>query len=276
MRRNLTGMLLLSILLLAACAPGEPEAQTVESETAEPLIPEFTISLDELARFAVDLEDSTLAEAMLVRPSEFLLLMRDVLTEDPDLFLIADKEHSLPADYRPEDLVSLSDFDLALNRGDLSLSAAIMPDLLAMDQAARNAGLQLVYSSSFRSYDYQKEVYTRHVAQLGQEAADRVSARPGTSQHQLGTTVDFGSITDAFAATPEGEWLAEHAWEYGFSLSYPAGYEEETGYAWESWHYRYIGRPAARMAELYFDGLQHRFLGFLAEHRAYFEERYLG
>lgn len=269
MRSKRVTLLLLSTLLLSACGPGEPEARS-----PEPLTPDFDLSLDELTIFAADLDDSAVAEAILSRPAEFLLLMRGVLDEDPRLFLIADKQNALPADYRPGDLVSLNDFDLALNRGDLSLSASVMPDLLAMDQAAKNRGLRLVYSSSFRSYEYQKEVYARHVAQMGEEEASRVSAGPGTSQHQLGTTVDFGSITDAFAATPEGKWLDDHAWEYGFSLSYPAGYEEETGYAWESWHYRYIGRPAARMAELYFGGLQHRLLAFLAEHRTYFEERY--
>jgi zinc D-Ala-D-Ala carboxypeptidase len=110
---------------------------------------------------------------------------------------------------------------------------------------------------------------------MGREAAERVSARPGTSQHQLGTVVDFGSISDAFALTPEGRWLRDRASDFGFSLSYPKGYEEETGYVWESWHYRYIGRPAARLTERYFSGLQHRFLEFLDARRPWFEERRL-
>lgn len=275
MRRPLLPVAGAVLLFLVACTPGAPEAEAPEAPVAVPLTPDFDLTADELALFAADLADSLPAEAILVRPAEFLILMRGVLEEDSQLFLIADKENALPADYRPDDLVSLNEFDLALNRGDLSLSRSVMPDLLAMDQAAKNEGLRLVYSSSFRSYEYQNEVYARNVAQLGEEAASRVSARPGTSQHQLGTTVDFGSITDAFAATPEGRWLEEHAWEYGFSLSYPKGYEEETGYVWESWHYRYIGRPAARMEKLYFDGLQHRLLAFLETYRDFFEERYL-
>jgi len=269
------------LLALASCSQGIGE-ETIEAEenttltAAEeqpPLIPDFRLSRDELARFVADAADPGTGEAIMTRPAEFLLLMREILKEPEELFLIADKRSSLPKDYAPGDLVALTEFPLSLNRKNLSLRAMIMPDLLAMDQAAKNEGLNLVYSSSYRSYDYQEQVYRRHVDQLGQEEADRVSARPGTSQHQLGTTVDFGSITDAFAETPEGRWLEENAWRFGFSLSYPKGYEDVTGYAWESWHYRYIGRPAARMTELFFGGIQHNFLYFLEAHRGFFQER---
>ncbi|ORC34465.1 hypothetical protein B4O97_12550 [Marispirochaeta aestuarii] len=271
------------LLVLVSCSPGigEETIEPAEDKAAKagenpfPLIPDFSLSRDDLARFAADNANPGTAEAIMVRPAEFLLLMREILKEPEDLFLIADKKHTLPEDYTPEDLVALTEFPLTLNRKDLSLRERIMPDLLAMDQAARNEGLKLVYSSSYRSYDYQKQVYQRHVNQMGQEAADRISARPGTSQHQLGTTVDFGSITDAFAETPEGRWLKKNAWRFGFSLSYPEGYEDLTGYAWESWHYRYIGRPAARMTELFFEGIQHNFLYFLDAHRSFFQERRL-
>ena len=271
------------LLTLASCAQGigedpiEAVKDDVETAAADqpPLIPDFSLSRDELARFAADNADPETGKAIMARSAEFLLLMREILKEPEELFLIADKKRALPEDYEPEDLVALTEFPLTLNRKDLSLRALIIPDLLAMDQAARNEGRVLVYSSSYRSYDYQKQVYQRHVDQMGQEAADRVSARPGTSQHQLGTTVDFGSITDAFAETPEGRWLKENAWRFGFSLSYPKGYEDLTGYAWESWHYRYIGRPAARMTELFFGGIQHNFLYFLDAHRGFFQERHL-
>lgn len=135
-----------------------------------------------------------------------------------------------------------------------------------MATAAEIDGITLVFSSAYRSYDYQKAVYERNVRQLGQEQADRESARPGTSQHQLGTTVDFGSITDAFAETPAGKWLLENAWRYGFSLSYPDGYESLTGYRHEIWHYRYISRAAARLERDYFGSIQHYLLVFLADH----------
>ena len=84
-------------------------------------------------------------------------------------------------------------------------------------------------------------IYERNVREMGKEAADRESAAPGTSQHQLGVAIDFGSISDDFATTKAGLWMEQNAHLFGFSLSYPQGYESVTGYRWESWHYRYIG-----------------------------------
>ena len=86
--------------------------------------------------------------------------------------------------------------------------------------------------------------------------AERESARPGASQHQLGTAIDFGSITDAFAQTRAGKWLVAHAWEYGFSLSYPQGDEGITGYRYESWHYRFITKPGVLLQRRYFGNIQ--------------------
>jgi D-alanyl-D-alanine carboxypeptidase len=140
-----------------------------------------------------------------------------------------------------------------------------------MDSAARADGAPLLYSSSYRSYDYQAEVYARAVEKDGQAQADRESARPGSSQHQLGTVIDFGSITDAFAGTKQGRWLAAHAWEYGFSLSYPDGYEPVTGYKHESWHYRYITKPAARLQREFFGDIQQYMLAFLNDNRSALE-----
>ena len=148
-----------------------------------------------------------------------------------------------------------------------------MPDLLQMVSAARADGVTLLFSSSYRSYEYQEAVYEREVKTYGQQAADRESARPGTSQHQLGTAIDFGSITDAFAGTRAGRWLAAHAREFGFSLSFPKGYEEVTGYRYESWHYRYITRPAAKLQKEYFDDIQQYLLEFLHDNRALLEAR---
>jgi D-alanyl-D-alanine carboxypeptidase len=104
---------------------------------------------------------------------------------------------------------------------------------------------------------------------MGQEAADRESARPGHSQHQTGLVVDFGSIDDSFAATAAGRWITANASRFGWSLSYPNGYEDVTGYRWESWHYRYVGREIAAFINNYFDGIQQYALRFMYEWELY-------
>ena len=145
-----------------------------------------------------------------------------------------------------------------------------MPDVLAMTEAARIDGIELVYSSTYRSYEYQKTVYDRHVRTYGREQADRESARPGMSQHQLGTTIDFGSITDAFGDTAAGKWLVSNARRFGFSLSYPEGGEELTGYRHEIWHYRYLSRVGTLMEREFFASIQQHMLEFFHEYRAFF------
>jgi D-alanyl-D-alanine carboxypeptidase len=107
------------------------------------------------------------------------------------------------------------------------------------------------------------QVYNREVREYGQEAADRESARPGTSQHQTGLVVDFAPIGDEFAKTAASAWLVKNAARFGWSLSFPDGYEQVTGYRWESWHYRYVGKELADFINRYFDGIQQYALQFI-------------
>jgi D-alanyl-D-alanine carboxypeptidase len=117
--------------------------------------------------------------------------------------------------------------------------------------------------SAYRSAAYQSEVYERNVRTYGRESADRESARPGKSQHQLGLVVDFSPIDDAFAETPAGKWLLRNAGSFGWSLSFPDGFEEVTGYRWESWHYRFLGKELSSFIDKYFDGIQQYGLQFI-------------
>ena len=189
-------------------------------------------------------------------------------TCDPYLYVLVDKEFALPSDYEPDDLVPLTGRggSYRVSRNDMLLRQAAFDGLEDMAAAARADGLTLVASSAYRSYAYQEQVYSRYVRQYGQEEADTFSARPGHSQHQLGLVVDFGSITDAFADTPEGKWLAANASRFGWSLSYPLGYEELTGYKWESWHYRYVGKELAEFIDTYFEGIQQNALVYIQDH----------
>ncbi len=259
------GLMLAVALGLAGCRADEGSTLDADggtpparSDTGRETVAETALALvsdaPEAVRDAVDLD-----------PGGFLVLLDEVLALPTDRTVLVDKAHALAADYVPADLVELDSLSdrLVLSRPGHRLTSDATGALLEMSADAAAEGLTLVVSSAYRSYDYQAGVYARWVEQLGQEEADRVSARPGTSQHQLGTAVDFGCICAEFASQPAGIWLAENARRYGFSLSYPDGYEEITGYAYEPWHFRFVGRSAADLEHRYFAGIQQWMLEFL-------------
>jgi zinc D-Ala-D-Ala carboxypeptidase len=158
----------------------------------------------------------------------------------------------LPSSYRPPNLVPVSRAGLA---GAGSVRAELIPDLRAMAAAARAAGARLAVESAYRSYATQVSTFNSWISRLGYSRAVLGSARPGHSEHQLGTALDFMSYGGrdpwAFAgydwgATTAGRWLMQNAWKYGFVLSYPKGMKTQTCYGYEPWHYRYFGRTIAR------------------------------
>lgn len=142
--------------------------------------------------------------------------------------LVTNKTYALPADYAP----------------------GVNPDAQAafdsMAAAAQADGLSLYVVSGYRSYDYQSQIYDNYVAAYGKEEADRFSARPGHSEHQTGLAFDLNNVTDSFANTDEYAWLQAHAHEYGFIIRYPDGKESITGYKFEPWHVRYLGKDTAQ------------------------------
>jgi D-alanyl-D-alanine carboxypeptidase len=213
-----------------------------------------------------------ITEAASASPA-FILDLLICLEGDRYLRTLVDKQHSLPEGYEPDDLVELRPAlgaagSYQVNREGLMLRKSAADSLGEMAAAARLEGITLVASSAYRSYNYQVEVYNRIVGEMGQEAADRESARPGFSQHQTGLALDFGSIDDSFAETASGRWIAANASRFGWSLSFPKGYEAVTGYRWESWHYRYVGKELAAFIDNYFGGIQQYALRFLHEWEA--------
>ena len=131
----------------------------------------------------------------------------------------------------PKDLIPVKNNELwDVGRDGLSLRPEAFAALEDLSRASLADGIKLKVSSTYRSYKYQEGLFNRYVLQDGLEEAERYSARPGTSQHQLGLAVDFGSITEDFGDTEMGKWVYGHARDYGWSLSFPKGYEDITGY----------------------------------------------
>lgn len=163
--------------------------------------------------------------------------------DDPtSIWVVVNKTRPLsPKDFRPNDLVSIGNGQLMREEPADALSKLITD--------AKLANLKITPLSGFRSYDTQVSVYSNEVKSFGQAVADTESARPGTSEHQTGLTVDVGGggcgIEDCFGSTPEGKWVAQNAYKYGFIIRYPEGKQSTTGYRYEPWHLRFVGTDLA-------------------------------
>lgn len=174
-----------------------------------------------------------------------------VKAADPFVLRVVDKQRGLPADYRPADLQAIDDrwavpgFPGQVMRAE---AAGALVELLAGAQAQ---GIELRVRSTFRSYGEQQRTFQFWIDQLGEAQARRESAPPGHSEHQLGTTADVISrsvgweLITEFGKTAEGKWLDAHAADYGFAISYPPDGEAVTGYIYEPWHVRYVGKSCA-------------------------------
>jgi len=205
-------------------------------------------------------------------PFRFLMLLDRVLQSDEALYRRIDKEFSLTPTDVPSDLVSLDGLGFQTSRSGMQLRALVLPSLSSMIQAARREGVELVIISAYRSYQTQELLFRSYARRDGVARANQYSARAGHSQHQLGTTLDFGNLSNEFDASPAGLWMKHNAWRFGFSLSYPRGYESQTGYQWESWHWRFIGYEATVLQREYFDDLQFKLINWIHAHYAKLRE----
>ncbi|MFJ6417966.1 D-alanyl-D-alanine carboxypeptidase family protein [Paeniglutamicibacter sp. NPDC091659] len=161
-----------------------------------------------------------------------------------ELGFIVNKDHKLSPSYKPA-LKAIP-----------GTSKQMTPEAVAafskMRKAAKKDGISLTAVSGYRSYARQKVLFAYYSRQLGAKQAARVSARPGTSEHQTGLAMDVGAssgrcvISKCFASTREGKWVAKNSHKYGFIMRYPKGAEKTTGYAYEPWHFRYVGTAIAK------------------------------
>lgn len=269
-------LLLFSVLLLVsftACTKSDSKSKqkVTATEAQSNLQSELNPEIEKLNRVLLSMSDRCKAAIPNGDPEEFLADLHRVLeveknfrTDDLSLYYLIDKKHAVGSDYVPRDLIPVKGNELwNVSRNDLSLRPEAYAALEDLSRAALNDGIKLLVSSTYRSYQYQEGLFNRYVKQDGLELAERYSARPGTSQHQLGVAIDFGSITDDWGDTKMGKWVYDHAADFGWSLSFPQGYEDVTGYMWECWHFRYIGKEACRFQKKWFGNIQQFMLEFL-------------
>lgn len=175
--------------------------------------------------------------------------------DDPaSIWVVVNKQRPLqPTSYAPDDLVVPSmQLRSNITNEERLVRAAVARALEAMATAASGEGHTLTLESGYRSYNFQKNLYNRYVRQQGQATADTQSARPGHSEHQTGLVADIGgtirpscNVEPCFADTPEGIWMAKNAHIYGFIVRYPKSKTGTTGYIYEPWHIRYVGKDLA-------------------------------
>ncbi len=162
--------------------------------------------------------------------------------------VLIDRTRAVDASFGPGDLHDVSEAGFPPDQE--TLRALVIDDLAAMREAAEANGSPFGIIAGYRSYPEQVQLFDQRSEQLGDgEARSRV-ARPGHSEHQLGTAIDVGpananDVDQSWAVTPAGQWIAANAHTFGFVLSYPNGAEQQTCYDFEPWHLRYIGRERA-------------------------------
>ncbi len=160
-------------------------------------------------------------------------------------YILVNKYLYLGSNYIPENLESIP---IEYSRSGMKLVATANKKFVEMASQAKKDGFPIIAMSSYRSYDYQVNLYNRYAAADGVEAADTYSARAGFSEHQTGLCVDIydGKIPyTSFEESNSFNWMKDNAYKYGFILRFPKGKENITGYQYESWHYRYVGEEIA-------------------------------
>lgn len=245
-----------SDISLAEVAPMPVETEVLleekesgsEYEAEEAQIEAYT--LDDLLEHHEHDHDAEAYEKRVEAQAETVTSAESVFDQSDWRLVLINKQHPIPDDY---------DFKLGTFTSGMRCDERVIEDLLLMMQAAKKDGLNLVVRSPYRTSDHQEDNFNNKIRLymrqgLSYMEAYKISSRvitvPGCSEHEVGLALDITSETylnleQGFADTKEGQWLAEHSCEYGFTLRYPEGKEYITSIEYEPWHFRYVGREAA-------------------------------
>jgi D-alanyl-D-alanine carboxypeptidase len=238
-------LLMLSTSLIAGCssepanqstpAPAKNTNQTTEQTSAKPPADSPKVRAA-LARTVIPGEDGAME-----------------VTNMLDTLVVVNKQRNLKSDYEPPDLVQPNiPFSFEGKSPKKLMRKEAARALEKLFAQAKQENIDLVGQSAYRDYKTQKAIFNRLIKKYGSpEEANKVSAHPGQSEHQTGLAIDVTSkrvgytLEQNFGETPEGKWLAANAPKHGFIIRYPKGKEDVTGYSYEPWHIRYVGKEVA-------------------------------
>ncbi len=172
-----------------------------------------------------------------------------------EYLILVNKTHGLRKTYEPKDLRKVRSAAKDRDAEYQKLRKAAAKAFNDLAAGAKAAGYTIKLTTGYRPYSYQKTLYKQYIDMDGKDKAEQYSAKPGYSEHQTGLSADVSSpsvgyrLVRKYGRTKAGKWLAENGHYYGFIIRYPKGKEEITGYEYEPWHIRYVGKEAA--AEIY-------------------------
>ncbi|MEG1409382.1 MAG: M15 family metallopeptidase [Terrisporobacter sp.] len=165
--------------------------------------------------------------------------------------MLANKDNPLDTNYKPDNMVKPKIQFLKNSTNEekqMTKEAAIA--IGELFKSAKNDNIKLIGTSAYRSYRTQISIFNKNVKEKGVDYANNYVALPGKSEHQTGLAIDVTNESRCFDKTSiEAQWLANNAHKFGFILRYPEGKEDITGYNYEPWHVRYVGKVVA--AEIY-------------------------
>lgn len=154
-----------------------------------------------------------------------------------DDVIVVNKTYSLPSNFAPNNLSTIN--------GYIKTVDYVKDAFNELTSDSKSIGLNIYASSGYRSYSDQKYIYNNYVRLDGKENADTYSARAGHSEHQTGLAIDVNTVNASFNNTDESNWLKDNCYKYGFIIRYPERKESITGYTYEPWHIRYVGKDLA-------------------------------
>ncbi len=181
---------------------------------------------------------------------------------EQSLTMLVNKYHQLGEDYEPKDLMKIQE-KYAVDDEQFMIKEAVIA-FEEMAAEAEKEGYSILANSAYRSYQDQQDTYDLYLNTYGQKYVDNYVAVPGYSEHQTGLALDVASgNSKIFADSKEYNWMLENSYKFGFVMRYPKSEEQVTGYKYESWHYRYLGKELAKKvydSELTYDEYYARFL----------------
>jgi D-alanyl-D-alanine carboxypeptidase len=240
-KKTTIALILISIILIVACSPNKKIIPGQDNPVQKPV---------------TDNGGKTISTTPTPAPKDDTVMVNGkVIVKDPDnVLVLVNKKRNLPSDWAPKNLVMPKvKFSSPGNIDKNKMQPIAAKALEELFNQAQKDGIVLAAVSGYRSYATQERLFNNEVKSVGGsfEKANQSVAQPGQSEHQTGLAMDVSCkslnylLNESFGDTTEGKWLKQHAKDFGFIIRYPSDKVDITGYSYEPWHIRYVGKDAA-------------------------------